>query len=138
MTFTGDPTWITPHRRRLVAKHVRTATPTAVPLPEFTPRLRHGDTGIRAVQARLHACLDGPHCMEDLARTATTHPRTFQRRFREATGLTATEDTQAARIAKARASLELTDVPVTQISRRLGHLETGLDVPQVRGGGPSR
>ncbi|MFG3370913.1 hypothetical protein ACIPWY_39810 [Streptomyces sp. NPDC090032] len=28
---------------------------------EFTPRLQHGDSNIRAVQAQLHACRHEPH-----------------------------------------------------------------------------
>ncbi|MGW5868307.1 GlxA family transcriptional regulator [Streptomyces sp. NPDC055239] len=90
---------------------------------EFTPRLQHGDTDIREVQARLHACLRKPHSVEHLARAAAMHPRTFQRRFKEATGLTATEYIQAARIAKARELLELTSEPVAQISRSVGYLD---------------
>ncbi|MFZ3592483.1 GlxA family transcriptional regulator [Streptomyces sp. BH104] len=90
---------------------------------EFTPRLQHGDTDIREVQARLHACLHEPHSVEHLAQRAAMHPRTFQRRFKEATGLTATEYIQAARIAKARESLELTNDPVAQISRSVGYLD---------------
>lgn len=51
------------------------------------------------------------------------HPRTLQRRFKEATGLTATEYIQAARIAKARETLELTNEPVARISRSVGYLD---------------
>ncbi|MFJ9822819.1 helix-turn-helix domain-containing protein [Streptomyces sp. NPDC101160] len=52
------------------------------------------------------------------------HPRrTFQRRFKEATGLTATEYIQAARIAKASEFLELTDEPVARISRSVGDVD---------------
>ncbi|WP_051166098.1 GlxA family transcriptional regulator [Amycolatopsis orientalis] len=90
---------------------------------EFTPRLQHGDADIREVQIRLHAALHEPHSVEDLARAAAMHPRTFQRRFKEATGLTATEYLQAARIAKARESLELTTEPVARISRSVGYLD---------------
>ncbi|RSN43431.1 AraC family transcriptional regulator [Amycolatopsis sp. WAC 04197] len=90
---------------------------------EFTPRLQHGDADIRQVQAQLHARLDEPHPVERLARTVAMHPRTFQRRFKEATGLTATEYIQAARIAKARESLELTNEPVARISRGVGYLD---------------
>ncbi|MFF7048124.1 hypothetical protein ACFY94_07080 [Streptomyces griseorubiginosus] len=32
---------------------------------ELTPRLQHGDSDIREVQARLHACLDKPQSVED-------------------------------------------------------------------------
>ena len=90
---------------------------------EFMPRLQHGDSDIRAVQTLLHARLDESHSVEHLARTAAMHPRTFQRRFKEATGLTATEYIQAARIAKAREALELTNEPVARISRDVGYLD---------------
>lgn len=90
---------------------------------EFTPRLQHCDADIREVQIRLHAALHEPHSVEALARAAAMHPRTFQRRFKEATGLTATEYIQTARIAKARESLELTTDPVARISRSVGYLD---------------
>ncbi|WP_218003442.1 helix-turn-helix domain-containing protein [Nocardia transvalensis] len=47
----------------------------------------------------------------------------MQRRFKEATGLTTTEYIQAARIAKAREALELTNEPVARISRSVGYLD---------------
>ncbi|MEV5604619.1 helix-turn-helix transcriptional regulator [Streptomyces sp. NPDC052299] len=56
------------------------------------------------------------------------HPHTFQRRFKEATGLTATEYVRAARIAKARELLEPTGEQVAQIARDVGY----LDVPNFR------
>ncbi|BDZ59868.1 GlxA family transcriptional regulator [Barrientosiimonas endolithica] len=90
---------------------------------EFTPRLQHGDTDIREVQTHLHAHLHEPLSVEDLARAAALHPRTLQRRFKQATGLTATEYLQAARIAKARESLELTTDSVGEISRSVGYLD---------------
>ena len=90
---------------------------------EFTPRLQHGDTDIREVQAQLHASLHEPHPVEHLAQTVAMHPRTLQRRFKEATGLTTTEYIQAARIAKARVALELTNEPVARISRNVGYLD---------------
>lgn len=90
---------------------------------EFTPRLQHGDADIRDAQTHLHARLDGPLSIEDLARSAAMHPRTFQRRFKEATGLTVTEYIQTARIAKAREGLELTTASVAQISRSVGYLD---------------
>ncbi|MGI5218267.1 helix-turn-helix domain-containing protein [Nocardia sp. CA-290969] len=61
--------------------------------------------------------------MKRLAQTVAMHPRTLQRRFKEATGLTATEYIQAARIAKARELLELTNEPVARISRSVGYLD---------------
>ncbi|MFE5881542.1 GlxA family transcriptional regulator [Streptomyces hydrogenans] len=90
---------------------------------EFTPQLQHGDTDIRAVQTQLHACLHEPHSVEHLAQTAAMHPRTFQRRFKEATGLTVTEYLQAARIAKARELLELTNESVAHVSSGVGYLD---------------
>lgn len=90
---------------------------------EFTPRLQHGDAAIREVQTRLHAALHEQLSVNELARGAAMHPRTLQRRFKQATGLTATEYLQAARIAKARESLELTTDSVATISRSVGYLD---------------
>ena len=61
--------------------------------------------------------------VEDLARTAAMHPRTLQRRFKQATGLTATEYIQTARIAKARETLELTTDSVAEVARGVGYLD---------------
>ncbi|MGW5285129.1 helix-turn-helix domain-containing protein [Streptomyces collinus] len=58
-----------------------------------------------------------------LAQAAAMHPRTFQRRFKDATGLTATEYVQAARTAKARGLLELTNEPVAHVSRSVGYAD---------------
>lgn len=88
---------------------------------QFTPRLQHGDAIIRAMQTRIHARLEEPQSVEVLARSAALHPRTFQRRFKEATGLTLTEYVQVARIGKARESLELTTESVAHIARSVGY-----------------
>jgi transcriptional regulator GlxA family with amidase domain len=90
---------------------------------EFTPRLQHGDADIREVQAHLHANLHEPLSVEDLARRAAMHPRTLQRRFKQATGLTTTEYVQTARIAKARETLELTTDSVAEVARSVGYLD---------------
>ncbi|MFF3390078.1 hypothetical protein ACFYW1_03910 [Streptomyces sp. NPDC002669] len=73
------------------------------PHQEFTPRLQHGDTDIREGRAPLHACLHEPHSVEHLVQTAAMQPRTFQRRFQEATGLTA-PDTSGRRASRRLAS----------------------------------
>ena len=88
------------------------------------------------VQAPVPACADGDPLgpvlawaaehldeqvtVEDLARRANLSPRTFARRFVEATGTTPLQWLLAQRVLHARTLLEATDLPVEQIAHRCG------------------
>jgi transcriptional regulator GlxA family with amidase domain len=87
---------------------------------DFTPPRQHGDAVIRDAPSHLHAHLDGPLSIEELARTAM-HQRTFSAGSRKPPGLTGTEYLNRARIAKAREFLELTTESVDQVSRSVGY-----------------
>ncbi len=66
------------------------------------------------------ANLDQPLVVEDLARKAAMAPRTFARRFRDATGTTPRQWILAQRVILAQRLLETTDEPVERIASRCG------------------
>ncbi|KAA0021367.1 GlxA family transcriptional regulator [Antrihabitans cavernicola] len=90
---------------------------------EFVPSLGHGDSAILQAQQYIHAHSDLQVTVRGLAEVTRLQPRTLQRRFRKATGMSVTEYLQGARIAKARESLELTQHSVEQISMDSGYLD---------------
>ncbi len=90
---------------------------------QFMPRLGHGDSAILAVQHHIHANVRSRLNLQELARIADLHPRTFQRRFEEATGLTPTTYLQSVRVSRAREALELTTSSVEQISFDVGYID---------------
>jgi transcriptional regulator GlxA family with amidase domain len=66
------------------------------------------------------AHLDRPLTVEDLARRALLSPRTFARRFREATGTTPLQWLLRQRILHAQRLLETTELPVELVAGRSG------------------
>ena len=109
----------------------------------FRPRLSHGDRPILKVQHMLAADPQSDHRIARLADMAGLSPRTFQRRFRSATGLTARAYIQNLRIEKARGLLERTRLSANEISWRVGyndvtafsrvfHAVTGLTISEYR------
>jgi len=109
----------------------------------FAPRLTHGDEPILKVQHWLQGRGAGPISVADLAAEAGMEERTFQRRFKAATGKTPVEYVQHIRIGKAREQLEFTKRTVDQIAwevgyedaaafRKLFHRITGLSPQEYR------
>ncbi|MGY1815042.1 GlxA family transcriptional regulator [Blastococcus sp. SYSU D00820] len=80
----------------------------------------HGDSGTAATRAWALEHLGDPLTLADLAAHARTSVRTFTRRFREETGLSAGRWLVQQRVALARRLLESTDVPVEQVAERAG------------------
>src|SRR3546814_7694820 len=74
----------------------------------FAPKLTHGDEAILKVQHWLQAKGVGPVAVPEMAREAGMEERTFQRRFKAATGMTPVEYVQHLRVGKARELLEFT------------------------------
>ncbi len=91
----------------------------------FVPRLDHGDKAVLAVQHWLHGvgAKDAP--LESLAARAGLEERTFLRRFRKATGHTATEYQQELRVNKARELLQFGASSVDQIAWEVGYGDAG-------------
>ncbi|SBV32211.1 conserved protein of unknown function [uncultured Sphingopyxis sp.] len=109
----------------------------------FAPRLNHGDEAILKVQHWLQARGTGPVAVAEMAREAGMEERTFQRRFKAATGMTPVEYLQHLRVGKARELLEFTRRTVDQIAwsvgyedaaafRKLFHRLTGLSPHEYR------
>lgn len=109
----------------------------------FAPRLTHGDEAILKVQHWLQARGPGPVAVPDMAGEAGLEERTFQRRFKAATGMTPVEYVQHLRVGKARELLEFTRRTVDQIAwsvgyedaaafRKLFHRITGLSPHEYR------
>jgi transcriptional regulator GlxA family with amidase domain len=90
----------------------------------FTPRLTHGDEAILKVQHWLQGKAAKAITVPDMAREASLEERTFQRRFKAATGLKPTEYAQHLRVGKARELLQFTRRPVDQIAWTVGYEDT--------------
>jgi transcriptional regulator GlxA family with amidase domain len=84
------------------------------PVPEI------GDTGTAATRAWALERLADPLSLADLAAHARMSVRTFTRRFREETGLSATRWLVQQRVALARRLLEGTDTPVEKVAADAG------------------
>ncbi|MDB5703245.1 MAG: Transcriptional regulator containing an amidase domain and an AraC-type DNA-binding domain [Sphingomonas bacterium] len=87
----------------------------------FAPRLTHGDETILKVQHWLQAKEARSVTVPDMARQAALEERTFQRRFKAATGMKPIEYAQHLRIGKARELLEFTRRSVDQIAWSVGY-----------------
>ncbi|MDO9362850.1 MAG: GlxA family transcriptional regulator [Sphingopyxis sp.] len=87
----------------------------------FAPRLSHGDEAILKVQHWLQARGGGPVAVPEMAGEAGMEERTFQRRFKSATGMTPVEYVQHLRVGKARELLEFTKRTVDQIAWSVGY-----------------
>lgn len=109
----------------------------------FAPKLTHGDEAILKVQHWLQAKGAGPVAVAEMAGEAGMEERTFQRRFKAATGMTPVEYVQHIRVGKARELLEFTRRTVDQIAwsvgyedvaafRKLFHRITGLSPQDYR------
>ncbi|SOE03635.1 GlxA family transcriptional regulator [Blastococcus haudaquaticus] len=79
-----------------------------------------GDSGTAATRAWALQHLDAPLTLGDLAHHARMSVRTFTRRFRDETGLSASRWLVQQRVALARRLLESTDVPVERVAEQAG------------------
>ncbi|MHA6732131.1 GlxA family transcriptional regulator [Devosia sp. A369] len=87
----------------------------------FVPTLNHGDAAVLGVQHRLHAEFANSNSLADLAGKSGLEERTFLRRFRKATNMTATEYLQRFRVNKAREMLQFGADPVEAIAWAVGY-----------------
>ncbi|WP_233491660.1 GlxA family transcriptional regulator [Blastococcus sp. TBT05-19] len=79
-----------------------------------------GDSGVATTRAWALERLGEPLTLAELAAHARMSVRTFTRRFREETGVSATRWLVQQRVALARRLLESTDVPVEQVAEAAG------------------
>jgi transcriptional regulator GlxA family with amidase domain len=91
----------------------------------FAPRLTHGDAAVLKVQHWLQANGARPVALAEMAECAGLEPRTFLRRFRKATGLTATHYCQRLRVGKACELLQFGMAPVETIAWQVGYGDPG-------------
>ena len=87
----------------------------------FAPNMTHGDAPVLKVQHWLQARTGGHVSVRDMAGEAGLEERTFQRRFKAATGMTPLEYWQQLRIGKARELLEFTREAIDRIAWRVGY-----------------
>ncbi|MEC9401170.1 MAG: helix-turn-helix domain-containing protein [Pseudomonadota bacterium] len=87
----------------------------------FLPELRHGDASILKVQHFLETRSGDDVSVADMVRTSGLPARTFQRRFKLATGLAPKQYLQELRIERARDLLIETDRPVSDICFAIGY-----------------
>ena len=104
-------------RYELLERHIEGQTPY---LP-FLPRTQHGDGLISRSQQWLETNFAAPSPVSQMTRMAGLSPRTYERRFRRATGYSPIEYVQRCRIEEAKRRLERTKVPIDQISWDVGY-----------------
>ena len=78
------------------------------------------DDGLTSALTWMLENIDQPLTVDDVARQFLFSPRTFARRFRQATGTTPYKWLQSQRILHAQRLLESTDEPIEQIAARAG------------------
>jgi transcriptional regulator GlxA family with amidase domain len=100
---------VPPHRLGGQAQYV--VSPSSGPIPAPT---------INAVLDWARSHLDLPLTVADLAQQAVLSPRTFARRFAEATGTSPLQWLKTERVRLAQQLLETTDEPVERIAQRTG------------------
>ena len=92
---------------------------------DFDPRTKHGDTAILKAQLWLSAQRENPVTVADIARYACLEPRTFLRRFVQATGMKPSEYQQRLRISRAREMLEFSRTSIDEIASSIGYDDIG-------------
>ncbi|WP_280235976.1 GlxA family transcriptional regulator [Nocardia cyriacigeorgica] len=95
-----------------------------IPYMDLIPSRRHADTEVLLVQERIQTELSHQLSVDDLARAVNIHPRTLQRRFSKATGMSVTEYLQATRLERAMHDLAVTDHTLERIAQSLGYADT--------------
>lgn len=91
----------------------------------FQPKMDHGDKPVLQAQRVLESDIARAHRIGDLAQQVGLSPRTFQRRFAKATGLSVTEYGQRVRMEQAKALLANTQRSIPEVSAEVGY----SDVP---------
>lgn len=87
----------------------------------FAPRLNHGDGPVLRVQHWLQASGARGVTLAGMAERAGLETRTFERRFRKATGLRPTEYCQNLRVGRARELLQFSALSVAGIAWEVGY-----------------
>ena len=91
----------------------------------FEPRTKHGDGAILKAQHWLSGQREQAVTVADIARKAGLEPRTFLRRFVQATGMKPSEYQQRLRMTRAREMLEFSRSAVDEIALCVGYDDAG-------------
>jgi transcriptional regulator GlxA family with amidase domain len=91
----------------------------------FEPRTKHGDGAILKAQHWVSAQRESAVTVADIARHAGLEPRTFLRRFVQATGMKPSEYQQRLRMTRAREMLEFSRTSVDEIASSVGYDDAG-------------
>jgi transcriptional regulator GlxA family with amidase domain len=92
---------------------------------DFVPKTKHGDSAILKAQHWLSSQRESPIAVADIARYACLEPRTFLRRFVNATGMKPSEYQQRLRVTRAREMLEFSRTSVDEIAASVGYDDAG-------------
>ncbi|HEX6422158.1 MAG TPA: helix-turn-helix domain-containing protein [Acidimicrobiales bacterium] len=112
-----------PEAAQAVAKYfmLQWHTDGQTPYLSFDTDISHGDAAILRAQAWIDEHIREPNLLADLPATAGLAPRTFTRRFRQATGFSPSSYLQRIRIEEAKSLLERTKMPIEQICWTIGY-----------------
>lgn len=91
------------------------------PFIVFEPVTDHGDAEILRAQRWIHDHLSSPNPATEMVSRSELAERTFQRRFKKATGMTPLQYVHQIRVEEAKRRLERTDAPVEDIGWAVGY-----------------
>jgi transcriptional regulator GlxA family with amidase domain len=91
----------------------------------FSPNLTHGDAAVLKAQHWLQATGAVDMTLATIASQAGLEERSFLRRFRKATGLTAVDYCQRLRVGKASELLQFGSMPIEKIAWEVGYSDLG-------------
>jgi transcriptional regulator GlxA family with amidase domain len=95
-----------------------------LPYASMIANVDHGDNAIERCQAWLAQNYERADIVAELARRSGLPKRTFDRRFRSATGYSSLAYIQALRIEEAKQLLETGNAPVEAVAREVGYEDT--------------
>lgn len=95
------------------------------PYEIYNAKTEHNDLGVLKTQNWITQHLHEPIILSDLSKIACMSMRTFERRFRKATGDTPTVYIQRLKVEMAKQQLETTNLSFDEIAYRLGYMNSG-------------
>ena len=96
------------------------------PYAEWLPPRKHGDAAVARAQQLLHRRFPAADVLASAVTASRLSPRTFKRRFKAATGQSATDYIQHLRVKEARFRLETTNNSIEEIGARIGYRDVAF------------
>ncbi|MCY4395850.1 MAG: helix-turn-helix domain-containing protein [Rhodospirillaceae bacterium] len=96
------------------------------PYAEWFPPRNHGDAAVARAQEALHSRFPDADVLSGAVAASGLTPRTFKRRFKAATGQSATDYIQHLRVKEARFRLETTNNSIEEIGARIGYRDVAF------------